>query len=647
MEHVRSPASVSREIPVMSRAAVAIVLLATWSSAARAQLDAEVDKPYHLRVALRVAQHRALTTVFKKQLQDELHDSLQSVYGALADVQVLDMNQPDELAKDPLLKRVADDGLQLGLDGPQPLGQAKTHFVFVDFEDGQYKIAARQHDGLTGLASPVVRRAQTTDRLLVARWAALLVNQDFGLVGTFGMPAPDGKVTVRLKGGGLGVPLQAWAHKGEVFAVAVLAKDATGVLRSERVPWAVLQVEAEPEKDTCACHFYYRKAYDNRPLPSGPQVLGYRCLKLGTITAPLRLRFISLDKTGTPQVGLQVEVSEHGFQDKPRSARATNSDGRVQFEPFSNLAFVRVLNSSGTPVARLPVEILGDRLVVCEVEVSSEGDLVGALVDRRNRLLKQVYETLQQQSVVLKEIQGLKSREEALERAKDGLAALDKEANNLRDLVGQLRQDARGKERVDLTECERGLEALRTWREPLQRSIKDLQEIIKVENDPRLRGWKEQVYKAKGLEAEAEYGQALAIYEKVLKEGAQDEELRKQVEDLRRRWETKSDEHRKAREFIYGTWAQAEDVAAMKEHLAEARKAFEVCRGVGDVLTVKKLLRVNVAHTVALQKEQERLQGNTADELQKAKNIKEVAEGLQGLLKDAAAFVRSASGDGP
>src|SRR5947209_4984455 len=133
----------------MSRAAAALALLVAWSSAARAELDAEVNKPYHLRIALRVASHRALTPVFKQQLQDELHDSLQAALGALADVEVLDMSQPEVLANEPLIREVAARGLQKGLDGPQPLGTAKTHFVFVDFDNGQYEITARQHDGLT------------------------------------------------------------------------------------------------------------------------------------------------------------------------------------------------------------------------------------------------------------------------------------------------------------------------------------------------------------------------------------------------------------------------------------------------------------------------------------------------------------------
>jgi serine/threonine protein kinase len=165
-------------------------------------------------------------------------------------------------------------------------------------------------------------------------------------------------------------------------------------------------------------------------------------------------------------------------------------------------------------------------------------------------------------------------------------------------------------------------------------------EAIPVEKDPRLQEWKEQMHKAKLLEEQAEYDQALELYEKVLKEGAHDEEVRRHVEDLRRRWAMKSDEHRKAREFIYGTWARAEDVAAMKENLPAARKAFLLCREAGDVLTVRKLQQVNIAHSVTVEKEVKQLQANNAEDVRKRNDILEVVLGLKIVSEEADDFVR-------
>ena len=71
----------------------------------------------------------------------------------------------------------------------------------------------------------MVRRDRTRDRDFVAKAAALLIKQDFGLLGTFDSwpaedePGEDKPVAVNLKGAGLGVPLDRWIKKGDVFAV--------------------------------------------------------------------------------------------------------------------------------------------------------------------------------------------------------------------------------------------------------------------------------------------------------------------------------------------------------------------------------------------------------------------------------------------
>src|SRR5262245_56629256 len=103
----------------------------------------ESTKPYRLRVVLDVGKHRVLTDVFREQLRRELRDGLQASFGALAQVEVADTH--------PRLAEVRRDGLKAALDRWHYLTGVKTHFVLVDFIDGQYVLQARQHDGLTGL----------------------------------------------------------------------------------------------------------------------------------------------------------------------------------------------------------------------------------------------------------------------------------------------------------------------------------------------------------------------------------------------------------------------------------------------------------------------------------------------------------------
>jgi hypothetical protein len=281
--------------------AIALLLLAAAASPVRAQLDPEVNTPYRLRVVLHFADNRSLTKVFKEQVERELHDGLQAAYGDLCNVEVV--------REHPRLNEVVSQGLQ-ALDNWKEVSDVKTHFVLIDFADGQYEIQARQHDGLTGQASPVVRRQLERDRQFVSRTAALLIGPDFGLVGTITDKGDSQTVKVTLKGSGLGVPLDRWVKKDEVFALVAVGPGSGG-LRAVRVPWALLQVQQEPANGVCTCRLFHRHP---DPLGGGAGLLGHRCLLIGTTEAPLRIRLVRANaKTLTPEPNRAVQVRRYGF----------------------------------------------------------------------------------------------------------------------------------------------------------------------------------------------------------------------------------------------------------------------------------------------------------------------------------------------
>src|SRR6266849_2125635 len=239
-----------------------------------AQLDPEKDSPYDLQIVVRIADHPPFTAAFKDQVKRELRGSLQAAYADLVRVEVVDTH--------PLLKDIDGKELQAALEGWKEVSPRKTHFVLIDFKNGEYEIQAGQHDGLTGLASPVTRRARTPDRQFVAHTAALMIDRDFGLVGTLDANARGPEVHVILKAGGLGIPMDQWLKKEDVFAIAQIKK-VGGSQRSDRVPWALLKVIEEPKDGVCRCQLF--KRWKNT-VEKDPGVLGYRCIKLGTTTAP-------------------------------------------------------------------------------------------------------------------------------------------------------------------------------------------------------------------------------------------------------------------------------------------------------------------------------------------------------------------------
>ena len=145
---------------------------------------------------------------------------------------------------------------------------------------------------------------------------------------------------------------------------------------------------------------------------------------------------------------------------------------------------------------------------------------------------------------------------------------------------------------------------------------------------------------AQSLEEAAEYGQAIALYEKIMADGSADASLKSRLEKLQSAWAIKSDKHRQARAFIYETWPEAKDAAQMKSLMSEARRAFETCRGYGDWLRTRKLFKVNIALGSKLARELEALKKDTEDERKAVETINGVIEDLKKLNEDVAKFLR-------
>jgi tetratricopeptide (TPR) repeat protein len=614
------------------------------STPARAALDPELEKPYELTVVLRVAEHRLLTDVFQGRLESELRDQLRAALGKLATVHVVRQH--------PLLADVEAKGLQQALDNYKVVSGAKVHFVLVDFVNNGYEIQARQHDGLTGLASPVVRQRRLTERLLVAREAALLVAHDFGLVGTIDESA-EGQETLRipLKGGGLGLPLgPSWVKTGDVFALAQITQTSRpegAGLESSRVPWALLQVVQEPKDGICECRLYHR--YQN-VLSRRPGVLGYRCLKLGTIEAPLRLRLISNEKTGEPLSGCVVKVSAPGDPAKGQEKDyATLADGYVNtLQPYRHVAIVRVELNNRPLTGPIPIEIVDDQTVVCFVSVDPGAEKRGQLDLDKARWRRRLGDSVGIQDTLFRELNAVaqKSVPLALERAQKGLASLKTEIiqrtlelDNLKQAAASLGLGAE----LDVADGLKLLQELQAQNGELEKYIKNLDDNIQRENDPKRQAWRAMVERARLLMAQKEFGQALQLYEKVLEEGADNEELPALVAELRKAWEIKSPEHEQARKFIYETWPKLAKAADLKANLEEARKAFETCRAAGDTLSPQKFLKASEAHVGMLAKELEEVgPGNNEDARRAAETIEEVSKDLGKLIVDVTAFLPQA-----
>jgi hypothetical protein len=634
---------------------VLVVLAAV--SPARAALDPETKKPYSVRIILHTGPHPVFTTLYKDQLRRGLGDGLQAALGKLGQVKAVDADALRRHGKgEPnaaldrtlaLLDEVERHGLQEALDNWKELSETKTYFVLVDFRDGQYVIRTRQFDGLTGLASPIVRKAHTNDHEFVPRLASYLVNLDFGPVGTlepaFQLTETNPEVNVILKGSELGVSPSPWVQKGEVFAVSQL-RQAGKELRATPVLETLLQVLEEPKGAVCRCRVLHR--FED-PLPQGGRIAGYRCLKLGTTRAPLRLRLV--DRQGKPLGGQRFEISQDNYGIAPKQNSITNEDGftPTSQETYNHVALICVLDrSSGmTILAQFPVPILDDRPVIRSLDVDPAIEKRGQFEFAKKYLIKQLDERLLTVSGLVEDLDTIsksKKWDEALEKAQAGVKMLQGDLDTYNVEIDKLRKAPTP---LKLTPIQERIQALRQRKDKLQDFITKVEKARREENDPQRRLLRQMAEVAQLKESEAEFDQAIALYKEVLQKGENQRALRPYAEhlaELEKAWAPKSDAHKLARAFIYKTWPGLKSAAELKAHMDQAKQALQACVEAGDRMTPLKLIKSNTIHATELEKRLKSVLSSTEPEARKeGQAIVEVQPELEKLTTEAAKFVRA------
>jgi hypothetical protein len=621
-----------------AHARLALMALAAAFFAVPARAQDELHSPYDLTIVLHVAEHRLLGEVFRERLTRELRDGLQAALGDLARVRVVSSH--------PRLRDVLRNGLDRALDGWVERSTGKTHFVLIDIAGAEYEIQARQHDGPTGRAGRVVRRDRTRDRDVVARAAALLVAQDFGLLGTV-LTEPDGQklVRVEMKAGALG-PLGRWLRKGQVFEILPPGGGAAK-------EWALLQLQEPPSEadrsGVVVCRLLNRYRLEG-------SLIGFRCLLLGTTKGPLRLRFVQERTRGvhTPlDHTLTLVLRRAGFsgEDSTRLAKSTDPAGWVDTTRdgergvFEDVAFVSITGGIPPPLPQVPVAILDDRPVFIPVAatVESGSSLFAA---RKATWERSVADSCLVQASLFKELLDLsaksESRAQAMQKARAGLQRTKDEFNALKSEREALAQEAAraGSVAFNPTREDQRLKELQDGENSLRNFLGEQEQIERDENDPKKREWRSQIQRARLLEQDVEIGKAIAIYEKVLKEGMVDPELRKYRDQLKAMWEPKSQRHREARAFIYNVWPTLDNFG-LKQRLPEAEQAFAECRQVKDLISPRKLFKATEAHAVRMKKELDGYQPKiNIDDEAPARLIEEVTPGLTKLANDIVLFLQ-------
>ncbi|OWK45194.1 hypothetical protein FRUB_01525 [Fimbriiglobus ruber] len=566
-------------------------------------------------MAVQFDSHPLLPKDLREQILANVRAALAAPLGQLGTVDVQDLAAaPPEWG--PLVKKFAKEGWP-ALDGSRELTGAKTHFLRVLVRGGRYRLEARQHDGSTGLTSPLVRANETAAPEMVGRLAGLVVAPDFGPVGTVEMIEGDpGFVKVTFRGGRLR-GLEKFVHAGDVFAVAAVLEqarptppgargtrgrppvvDETPVRVGRPREYTLLRAEAALSDGACRCRVFTR--FENA-FPTGRGVIGVRCMKLATIEGAVVVRVV--DPSGAPAAAgglLQVRASDVDFTDRPdpRDELKLRNGVFQSVRPLRNVACV-VVGLGTAREERFPVPVLGAGPVTVRFAVNADEAARAAGERECTDFWSRVIAAQEAQRALAKAISrliGAGKNKDALERATAGLAAAAAADRELAAELDRLKQtpvakDKRVAELLD--DAGEKLRAIRDGRGPIEKTTQDLTAAVARSEDPTRF---EKEFRAKELNRQiaqhverGEILEALDLYDE-LYDLVKQPEIKDRKARLAEDWQPRNAEHKAARDYITDAWRKLTGLVEIKGGLERLKEAAAVLTKNDDRLGLLNLL---------------------------------------------------------
>lgn len=608
------------------RLVLAVVVALSVSSPAFAQLDPEQKQPYLWRVVLSAKPHPLITADFRERVKRDVLAALQTGVGTLGAVEVIDLTDLPRDKWEPLWQQFDDKGFA-ALDTPRDLTGAKTHFLRLEYRDGKFHLETRQYDGFTGLSTPLVRAQSVRAPEQVGRTAGLMLDRDFGLVGTVeAIPGKSDEVKVLLRSSGLG-QTTSLVNKGDIFSLAAVRKTnrpapppvrtATGKiiapppgtepppgLTSTPRDFTLLKV-TEVADGSLRCTVLTR--YQNA-MPTTGGIIGYRCMKLGTVKAPVAVRLVGSDGTVYKTAStVNVRATDSGFSAPSDAKDVCNfHSGTAQFRTqraLSNVACVTVAlgPSQGK---QFPIPILSDAPVTIPFDIDPAKEELAAFERSVLAAASAVADARSAQTVCFDAVAKLIEKQknsEALSRAQGGFNAADATYKEQSGEVARLKEQkellekSRGAADL-LNKTEQSLTAIQQYNVQLNEHIKKIDRVVKLENDP--------ARAAKEVQAEAinaritlllstgEVDQALAAFDQLITLLPDNADIKKQREKIAGEWKVKDDAHQKARDYLLKTWPAVASIQDFKESLPLVRTHVDTCKKHGDKWAMRKLLSI-------------------------------------------------------
>ncbi len=636
------------------------------ASAQTPALDPEPNTPYRWQIGIRCTEHPVLSATVRRQFARELRATLQTTLDTAGEVEVIDFTSGADESQ-PLFKSYLERGwAAVEPDPVRELTGIKTHILTVDYLDGVFHLAARQLDGFTGIASPVLRKQTTRSPNMLSRIAALLIEPDFGPVGTITTISGDNEtVTVAFRGSALIHPSK-WIKKGDILVVSVireitkpldpknpLPKDFRGKLPTLQtgVPFSftLLKVTERPD-DTGSCKCLvltrFKDPWARDMLArSARKRLGLRAMKLATIDTKVSLRLVGQD--GSPHVkGSLIQVTgtdldfsaQPGPEDVLKYEGGTYRSGRV----FNNVACIQV-GLEGGRVELFPVPVLSKDPVVLRFDVRAEDEERAIFANECNGYRTKIADLVLAQRALFEKVNGLldlSKNRDALATATAGQAAVVESHKVLVEELKQLRERPRaGEENIKkiLDAGEKQLVVVEKGIENMTKTMGLLTDVAKSSSDPskleaEFRA-KELAERIKDYRSRGDIPEALESLDKLINLVPGDQKLKDEREKLQAEWVPKDDEHRKARDAMK-KWSAAKTFDDFKENIFLIKRAVEVLVRKEDKLGLRKLLNSFEPTYSALGKMLADTDGTTEDGAKTLKEMEQLKELIRAVEDD-------------
>lgn len=596
-----------------------ILLLGSGVSLCAAEppkLDPEPALPYQWTILLHTRPHPLLSPAFRTDVRRQLLAALQPAIGSLGTVEVIDLASLPQGQWPTLAKDYESRGwTALDASHLRELTGVKTQILHLELRGNEYLIETRQLDGFTGLPLPVSRR-RTNEAGLVGRIAGLMLDREFGLDGTLDVIAKTGdEATVHIRGSGLG-SLDRFLKKDDIFAVSAIRKStrppgpppkrtATGkLLEAPKDPppsftaitreFTLLKALEAPKDGAVRCKIYtgYPSAF-----PVGGGIIGYRCMKLPTVSAPLALRLVGSGGKSQRATSASVRANDIGWA--APSADLELRDGVFRStRSLDHIALV-TLSSGQSRNARVPIPVFGGEPVAIPFSLDAGDDRRVAFERDCIDLARRVAEARITQAgsfdAIGKLITASRNRE-ALARASAGLALSEADDKELTAALNRLREQVSISpgNALLLDTCERQLADIRATHSQLLARAGELEKVVANENVTGRAAQETQAEaintRIKILLERGEVDEALTVYDQLITLLPDNPDLVARRDKLREETKPKSDEHEAARAYLERTWPALATIRDLKESLEILEAAVDECILQKDRYACRKLL---------------------------------------------------------